>query len=247
MEVTGRKRKKPRWVFEWMLFLFICMGLIAWQCYSRPVYLFLQTVTVVGNQKIETDEIFRMAGVASNQGPVWFWDAKDFFAILRDDLRVESISAVYEWPASLTIHVKERRSLAYVASQHGFLDIDATGTVISISRNLKNMEAPIITGFKAGRIFPGSQINDPSVYSVLEYLVALNKETRDQISEVRLTPKDGVTVITLNNIKIRLGSLERIREKARLTQDILQEVSAKSVPVDSIDLVHDKPVLRFRI
>ena len=247
MEGTGRKRKKSRWVFERMLFLFICMGLIAWQCYVRPVYLFLQTVTVVGNQKIETDEILRMAGVASSQGPAWFWDAKDFFAVLRDDLRVEEVSVVYEWPAALTIHVKERRSLAYIASRHGFLDIDATGTVTAISRNLKSMEAPLITGFKAGRVYPGNQISDLDVLSALEYLVSLNKETRDSISEVHLTQKDGVTVVTLNNIKIRLGALDRIREKARLTQDILQEVNAKAVPVDSIDLVHEKPVLRFRL
>ena len=247
MEVAGRKRKRPRWLFERLLFLMICMGLVAWQCYTRPVYLFLNTVTVVGNQKIETEEILRMAGVMSNQGPVWLWDAKDFFAVLRDDLRVEEISTVYEWPASLTIHVKERRSLAYLASRHGFLDIDATGTVTAISRNLKNMNAPLITGFKAGRVYPGSHIDDPGVHRALEYLVALNRETRDKISEVHLAPKEGVTVVTTNNIKVRLGTLDRIREKARLTQDILQEVGAKAIPVDTIDLMYEKPVLRFKI
>ena len=246
MEGTGRKRKKSRWIFERILLLLICVGLIAWMCYTRPIYLFLQTVTVVGNQKIETDEILRMAGVESSQGPVLLWDAKEFFAILRDDLRVEGVTTVYEWPASLTIHVRERRSLAYVASRHGFLDVDATGTVISIAHNLRNMEAPLITGFKAGRVYPGNQISNTGLRQVLDYLVALNKETRDQISEVQLHPQNGVTVITLNNIKVRLGPLEGIREKARMTQNILQEVGAKAVPVDSIDLVHDKPVLRFR-
>ena len=247
MEGTGRKRKKSRWIFERILLLSVCLAVIAWQCYSRPVYLFLQTVTVVGNQKISTDEILQMAGVVSGQGSVLFWDAKEFFAILRDDLRVEDVSTDYEWPASLTIHVKERRSLAYVASRHGFLDIDATGTVTAISRNLKSMEAPLITGYKAGRVYPGSQLGDSGVHGVLEYLVSLNRETRDKISEVNISPQKGVTVITLDNIKIRLGTMERIRDKARLTQDILQEVASKGVPVESIDLVHEKPVLRFRI
>jgi cell division protein FtsQ len=246
MESTGRKRKKSHWVFERVLFLFLFAGLIAWQCYVRPVYIFLNTVTVVGNQKIETDEILKMAGVVSPQGPVLFWDAKDFFAVLRDDLRVEDVSTVYEWPASLTIHVKERKSLAYLASRHGFLDIDAAGTVLAISHNIKIMDAPIITGFKAGRVYPGSQIIDSGVHSALEYLLCLNKDTHDKISEIHLTSKEGVTVVTLNNIKIRLGSLDRIREKAKLTQDILQEISTKSMPVDSIDLMHEKPVLRFR-
>ena len=85
------------------------------------------------------------------------------------------------------------------------------------------------------------------MHGVLEYLVSLNKETRDKISEVHINPQQSVTVITLDNIKIRLGPLERVREKARLTQDILQEVLAKGVPVESIDLVHEKPVLRFRL
>ena len=77
--------------------------------------------------------------------------------------------------------------------------------------------------------------------------MSLNRETRDKISEVHLAPKEGVTVVTLNNIKIRLGSLDRIRDKARLTQDILQEVGAKAIPVDAIDLMYEKPVLRFKI
>ena len=247
MENTARKRKRSRWFFEWLLFFLAIGSLAAWQCYSRPIYIYLQTVTVVGNQKITTEEIHQMAGVSSDQGPLWFWDANRFFALLRDDLRVVEVTSVYEWPASLAIQVKERRSLAYLASKHGFLDIDATGTVTAISRNLKNMEAPIITGYKAGRVYPGSQLGDSGVHGVLEYLVSLNKETRDKISEVNLNPQHGVTVITLDNIKIRLGAMERIREKARLTQDILQEVIAKGVPVESIDLVHEKPVLRFRL
>ena len=247
MESSPRKRKRSRWFFEWILFFFVISVIFAWQCYSRPIYIYLQTVTVVGNQKISTEEIHQMAGVASDQGALWFWDAKRFFALLRDDLRVEEVSSTFEWPASLEIQIKERRSLAYLASQHGFLDIDATGTVTTISRNLKSMEAPIITGFKAGRVYPGTQLSDPAVHGVLEYLVSLNKETRDKISEVNLHPQQGVTVITLDNIKIRLGNLERLREKARLTQDILQEILAKGMPVESIDLVHEKPVLRFRL
>ena len=245
--VNVKKRKRSRWFFEWVLFFLILTAITAWQCYTRPVFIYLQTVTVVGNQKISTQEILQMAGVSADQGALWFWDAKRFFGLLRDDLRVEKVSTAYEWPASLTIHVKERRSLAYLASQHGFLDIDATGTVTAISRNLKSMEAPLITGYKAGRVYPGSQLGDSGVHGVLEYLVSLNRETRDKISEVNISPQKGVTVITLDNIKIRLGTMERVRDKARLTQDILQEVAAKGVPVESIDLVHEKPVLRFRI
>lgn len=247
MENTLRKRKRSRWFFEWILFVIIVGMVFAWQCYARPIYIYLQTVTVVGNQKISTEEIHQMAGVASDQQALWFWDAKRFFALLRDDLRVEEVRSVYDWPATLAIHIKERRSLAYLASRHGFLDIDATGTVTTISRSLKNMEAPLITGFKAGRVYPGTQLEDAGVQGVLQYLVALNKETRDKISEVNLNPQHGVTVITLDNIKIRLGPVERIRDKARLTQDILQEVMTKGVPVESIDLVHEKPVLRFRL
>jgi len=246
MGSTGRHRKRSRWFFEWMLFITVAIGIVFWQCLTRPVYPFLQTVTVVGNQKIATEEIHKMAGYSSNQGSLWFWDAKRFFDTLRDDLRVAEVSTIYEWPASLTILISERRSLAYLASRHGFLDIDSTGMVTSISRNLKRMEAPIITGYKAGRVYPGNRIVEPGVHGALEYLLALNKETRDKISEVNLHPKRGVMIVTTDNIKIQLGELDRIREKARLTQDILQEIVEKRIPVESIDLAHEKPVLKFK-
>ena len=67
MENTARKRKRSRWFFEWILFFLAIGSLAAWQCYSRPIYIYLQTVTVVGNQKITTEEIHQMAGVSSDQ------------------------------------------------------------------------------------------------------------------------------------------------------------------------------------
>ena len=246
MESSGRKKKKSRWLFERILFFLILVSLIAWQAYVRPVYFFLQTVTVEGNQKVATDEIFRMAGFSADSGPLWLWDAKDFLATLRDDLRVAEVSTEYDFPSTLTIHIKERRAVAHLASRHGFLDLDQGGYVLSVSHGLSKMESPLITGFKAGRVFPGNQVDDPGVLAVLDYLVALDRSTRDKLSEVNIYSKTAVVAVTLNNIRIQLGALERIRSKARLTQDILQEVNAKAIAVESIDLVYETPVLRFK-
>ena len=60
--VNVKKRKRSRWFFEWVLFFLILTAITAWQCYTRPVFIYLQTVTVVGNQKISTQEILQMAG-----------------------------------------------------------------------------------------------------------------------------------------------------------------------------------------
>jgi cell division protein FtsQ len=246
MESPEKKRKKHHWFFEWFLFGLILISICAWQIYTRPVYLFLQTVTVIGNQKIEPEEIARMAGIETGQKPFWIWDARDFFGALRDDLRVAEVLTEYDWPFALTIRIRERRPAAYIASSNGFLAVDATGMVISMSHNLKKMDAPLITGFKAGRCYPGNSIIDGDVTAVLDYLVALNRETQDQISDINIGVKENVTVTTLNNIRVQLGALERVRSKARLTQDILQEVNAKSIPVVYIDIAHETPLLRFR-
>ena len=246
MENSGRKKKKKRWLFEKILFLVILASLVAWQAYVRPVYFFLQTVTVAGNQKITTEEIFRMAGFAPGSGPLWVWDAKEFLGTLRDDLRVVDVSTDYNFPSTLTIQIKERRAVAYLASQYGFLDLDQAGMIMSVSHSLAKMDAPLITGYKAGRVFQGDRIDDAGVFAALDYLAALDKDTRDKLSEVNIAAQTGVVAVTLDNIKIQLGSLERIRSKAKLTQDILQEVSSRKIAVDSIDLVHEAPVLRFR-
>ena len=246
MESSGRKKKKSRWLFERILFLLILGSLIAWQAYVRPVYFFLQTVTVEGNQKVATDEIFRMAGFSADSGPLWLWDAKDFLATLRDDMRVAEVSTEYDFPSTLTIHMKERRAMAHLASRHGFLDLDQSGYVLAVSHSLSKMEAPLITGFKAGRVFPGNRVDDQGVLAVLDYLAALDRSTRDKLSEVNVYAKNAVVAVTLNNIRIQLGPMERIRSKARLTQDILQEVNAKAIAVESIDLVYETPVLRFK-
>lgn len=246
MDTSGRKKKRKRWLFEKILFLLIVVSIIAWQAYTRPVYFFLQTVAVAGNQKIATEEIYHMAGFIEGYGPLWIWDAKDFLQTLRGDLRVAEVRTEYDWPSTLTIFIKERRSVAHMASRYGFLSLDSSGTVLAVSHSLKKMEAPMITGFKAGRVFPGQRIEDAGVYVALDYLTALDGETRDRLSEVNIGAANGAIVVTMDNIKIQLGPLERVRNKARLTQVILQEIGAKGMAVDSIDLVHETPVLRFR-
>lgn len=246
MASSVRKKQKRRWLFEKILFLLILAGLIAWQSYTRPIYFFLQTVAVVGNQKIGTDEIHRMAGFTEGYGPLWMWDAKDFLRLLRDDLRVAEVKTEYEWPSTLTIRIKERQTVAHLLSSYGFLELDSSGTVMAVTHSLKKMEAPLITGYKAGRVFPGNRIEDSGVVAALEYLVALDRDTQDKLSEINISVPAGVVVTTLNNTKIQLGPLERARNKARLTQVILQEIGAKAMTVDTIDLAHETPVLRFR-
>ena len=244
-DIQPRKRRRGKWLFEYMLLFLVIAAASSWVIYTRPMFFFIQAVAVDGNRHLETEEIYRVLGLEDRKIG-WIIDGGRLKRLAEEDLRVESIDFFYEWPGYLTMIVKERQSIAYMATQYGFVEIDSTGMVLALVKNLKQLDAPFISGIKPGYVYAGDKLSTEGLNGILLYLRSLDDVSRDKLSEINIAPGGEMLVYTTEGVRIKLGNQDRIAEKAKLTREILQEMSVKKIPMESIDLTHGTAVMKFK-
>ncbi len=219
--------------------------LIAIFLFINSPYFAVGTVVVEGNKYITVEEVLRISGVAERIN-IFRLKPAEIRERLTSDLRVDEVRVERKFPATISIHIKERQPLAFVASQYGFVEIDRQGMVMAALKNLKQVKVPVVTGVRLGNVYVGDQVNNPGLSNVLTYLSGLDEEALNQLSEVNIKSPDELLAYTTNSVFIRIGDNQRLKEKAKLTGEILQELTTKKMTVEYIDLNYTSPIIKIR-
>lgn len=219
--------------------------LIAIFLFIKSPFFIVGTVVVEGNKYISVEEVLRIAGVPEHVN-IFRLNTTEIQDRLTRDLRVAEVQVERNFPATIAIHVKERQPVAFVANQYGFVEIDRQGVVMAALKNLKEVKVPVITGIRLGDVYVGDQVDAPGLANVLAYLAGLDENVLNQLSEVNIKSPDDLIAYTTNSVYIRIGDSQRLIEKAKLTGEILQEISTKKMIVEYIDLNYTSPIIKIR-
>lgn len=240
-----RKAKKLSSAPVFVRMLLLLVALIAAFLFINSTYFTVGSVIVEGNKYLSVEELYRAAGIPEKVN-ILRMDTTDIRDRLLRDLRVANVEVSRQFPSTIVIRVTERQPLAFVANAYGFVQLDKDGVVLAAMKSIKQVSVPIITGIRLGNIYVGDKVETSSIKSILTYLGALDESTLSQLSEININPSGELTVYTAQMITIRLGSGERMEEKANLTRDVLRDIGDKKAAVDYIDLNYASPYIKFR-
>ncbi len=235
-------RRSPRRLLKGLFFFVICSGILGILVYS-PIFV-LRDVHVEGSRYLSDTELTKIAGVYLGE-PLFRLETDQVTKRLMQDLRIEEVTVRRRLPGTLDIIVKERVPLATVGCEYGYLDIDRRGKVIDSYRTLKNMPIPMITGIQVRDIYIGDDVRNEMVEEILYYLQQLDEASLNQISEIAIIEKDYIVAYTTQSVPIRLGALERLEEKARLTENFLHDLDSNPYPVEYVDFNYETPFIKL--
>jgi cell division protein FtsQ len=244
-QLKARSRPSANQPSNFIWLLIVLMALIAGFLFVKSSYFSVGTVVVEGNKYIAADDVYRIAGVPEKIN-IFRLNTTEIKDRLTHDLRVAEVEVTREFPTTIVVKLTERQPIAYAANSYGFVQLDRQGVVIAAEKNIKQINVPIITGIRLGNVYIGDRVDMALLEPVLTYLASLNEGTLNKLSEVNISSPDRIVAITTDSIRIRLGSSDRMGDKAKLTQDILQEVSTKKMPVEYIDLSFNAPFIKFK-
>lgn len=240
--LRAARRRRASILALWLGALALLMAIFL---FINSPYFVVGSVLVDGNKYITAEEVMRIAGVPEKIN-IFRLKPTEIKERLTNDLRIDEVVVERNFPATIAIHIKERQPLAFVASQYGFVEIDRAGMVMAALKNLKQVKVPVVTGVRLGNVYVGDQVDNPGLSNVLTYLAGLDEETLNQLSEVNIKSPNELVGYTTNSIFIRIGDNQRLNEKAKLTGEILQEISTKKMAVDYIDLNYTSPIIKIR-
>ena len=244
-EKTGRPavHRSPRRIFKGILFLLACSLIVAVLTYT-PLFT-LQRVQLNGAVTL-TPEMVQQIGRIHIGEPLFQIETLTVAHNLMQDLRIESAVVRRHIPDTLEIDIEERRSIATVACDYGYLDLDRTGKAIAAYQSLKGMNIPLITGVTLHGLYIGDDNTDERVAQILDFLQRLDGESLNQISEVNISRPDAIVAYTTSAVQIRLGTLERPDEKVRLIEDFFADLKTSHHDVEYVDFSYEAPFIRFR-
>ncbi len=238
LEEPPRPRsKKWQWLFQVFGFLgFVAVAAAA--VVYLPVFK-LETIDVKGTSYIPPEDVLRIAGVYKGQH-MFQVETDKAVQNLRKDLRIDQASVKRTFPNGIFIEVEERRPVACVACEFGFLDLDRKGMVLNAYRVRHLKTIPLLTGVEARDLYIGDTFENEQVILALQYLSPLDKTELEQIVEMNLADPRHVVARTINAAEIRIGALERIEEKVEITKSFLGDLRTTTTPIPFIDLTYSK-------
>lgn len=228
-----------------LILLAVLAVLIVGFLFMKSSFFAIGSVEVQGNKYISTDEIYRIAGIPE-QTNIFRLNTNDVKSRLMKDLRVADVDIVRRFPGTVILTIKERQPIAYVASSYGFFELDQQGVILAAFKNFKQLNVPIVTGIKIENGYIGDTVSNPDLDRVLEYLSLLDENILNQISEINIKSPDQMIAYTVSSAQIRIGSEERLAEKAKFTNEILREIDEKKMVIEYIDLNYASPYIKIK-
>lgn len=241
-EKTEEVRRSPHRLRTGMILILVSVALMGIVVYS-PIFT-LRDIRLEGSAYLTKEDIMRISGLYMGE-PLFQLQTDVVTKRLLQDLRIEEAVVRRSLPDKLDVVIKERRPVATVACEYGYLDLDRQGKVIDGYRTLKAMAIPMITGITLHDMYIGDDVSDQTVKNILYFLQQIDEESLNQISEIAIVGPDYLVAYTIHSVQIRLGKMERLEEKAELTMSFLEDLKTTPHAIEYVDFNYTAPYIKL--
>lgn len=222
--------------------LIICVALF---CIVRSSNLAIGTVTVTGNTYLTANEVLKSAHI-QDEANVFRLDLNMIKSNLERDVRIERSSIMREFPADIVISVKERIPVACLLANYAYMTVDRYGIILTAHKDTGNWKLPLVSGISVKNMYIGDKIEDERFLKILEYLSYMNETTLRKIRTIDIADTNKITAYSIHNVEIKIGTGERMQEKALLTQEFLAELDNTKLSIEYIDFNYATPFIKFK-
>lgn len=239
-----RRRRNFGCLFKGLTFLVVSAAVLGFFVYVP--FFTLSEIKLVGAKYLTQEDILKVGNIYMGE-PLFQLETDVVQSRLSKDLRIEEVTVRRHLPHTLEVKVKERRPLATIQCDYGYLDLDRSGIVLDSYKTLKTMQIPMITGANVRDLYIGDEVEDELIRKILDFLQRLNEDTLNRLSEIAIVDLDYVVMYSATErpVQIRIGKLERLDEKARLTEDFLRDLETNPHPVEYVDFNYTAPFIKL--
>lgn len=241
------KRKPRRRLNKARAALFLCslLLLIASYVLLHQPWLAFGQLQVVGDTAVTLEEVREM-GDAGEPLNIFNINRQKLLASLRSDYRVEKAELALGWPNVLKVVITDRKPALYVAMEgKQYAQVDPTGHIIGAADGVTGGEAPFVSGWHIAAADLGDVTEDEEIQGILGFLGKLDPDLRDRIMEIHVGENKSLKIYLHNGIPIILGTWENGIQKLETFKSICQELEAKKIKAQYIDLTYEKPYIKL--
>lgn len=204
----------------------------------------IEQVQVRGTSNLSPQEVIQAAGIAPGTNILRLEEKR-----VKNNLKlhplIADVTVERKLPRTVIINVTERKPVAVIPADKGFVFIDEESHIMMVRPVLGEAELPFLTGPVINKLSlqPGDKIEDKNVQEAVRLLCLLPAGLEGRIKEVYAARTDQMLMYTSEGIEVRLGGTDQVEDKLRKLESILAELgrSGELWNVSYIDVRFDGP------
>lgn len=213
-------------------------------------YYQISEIKVEGNHSLTKNEVITLSGIEEGDS-IFFAKTGKAERQIQKSTFVQSVKVNKTFPDQIKINVHEKKSLGYIVTPDGYMQISEDGQLLAIEQTLNDYSLPVISGVKLSKIpAVGGMIEDENLNKALEILKNCDQTLLNNIAELNVANDHNIIAYTNEKIEVRLGGLKNIEQRLQDLDEILNTVVGTRVPLMQvlyIDMRYDgAPVIKLR-
>lgn len=191
-------------------------------------------IAVEGTTALTADKVISLSGIQIGDNFFYLdtWHAKKD---LKQNPFVEDVKIRRTLPDRVTIVVTERKSIGYIVTSDGYIQVGEDGRLLAIQQTLSNYNLPVISGVELSELPAiGGFIENEKLKQALEILQNCDQSLLDNIAELNVGQDYYILAYTNQKLEVRLGGLDNIEQRLQDLNGILTNVVGTTIASDQI-------------
>ncbi len=211
----------------------------------------VHSIIIEGNTALTDEKVISLSGISLGEN-IFYADTWGAKKSLKGNPFVEAVKIHRNLPDKLTIHITERRSVGYIVTSDGYVQVGEDGRLLAIQQTLSNYNLPVISGVELYDLPAiGGFIQDEKLKQALEVLQYCDQMLLNNIAELNVGQDYYILAYTNQKVEVRLGGLDHIEQRLQDLNQILTTVVGTQIAVDQIlyiDMRYEgQPVIKLRM
>ncbi|KKM12269.1 hypothetical protein SY88_03650 [Clostridiales bacterium PH28_bin88] len=240
-----RRRATGRKVLKLQTLFFLLLATAAIYSFLQSSFFSLEHIVVTGTEQLDSEEVARLAAVplATN---LWRIDEIQVARNIRAHPMISRVEVRRRLPGTLLLHVNERKAVALLVVDQGFVEVDMSGVALRNLKEISGINLPVITGTSLRQSpTPGELVVAANLDIGLKVVLALPAALQPRIAEVDVSIPDAINLFTGDGIEVRFGNIEGTDQKFQVLSDVLEARS--NLTTGYIDVSYpERPIINSR-
>lgn len=211
----------------------------------------IKDIKVSGNNLLETEKILSLSQVNTGQNLMEI-NSEEIIKRISVHPLVKGVELKRKLPNTLQIVIEERKPVGLLVSQDGFIQVSEEGYFLALVHDLGEYNLPVISGISLEQLpGPGQLINNQGLFMALNIIKESDPALLENLVEINIAKSKHILAYTSNGIEIRLGSLDKIKEKLANLNQILQDFNKRGLDQELVEYIDLRftgpPVIKRKI
>jgi cell division protein FtsQ len=220
-----RKQKTNRRLISFLSVFFLLILLVIY--FQSPLSK-VASVSVEGNETVDSNKIIKMSGITTSSG-YWSINSEEVKTAVKSHLQIKDVTVKKKLPNHIVLVVEENESIAYLEKEGSYLPILENGQVLEDRKVTAPADAPVLINWT----------KEEDIKEMISELRKLPPGIFNSISEIHHTPQKTdhwIVRLYMNDGYEVIASVRTFSKKMDSYPDIVSQLDENSKGVIHLEV-----------